>query len=443
MADYSFSNIFQGKRIKITLKSSFCVGVVQRISSSKTVTLTNVVFVDNGRELPGSRLIFGHEFVNVEFTDDEDKKHGNIPEDHLKLSEFQPFKTFYHADDDDDEYVKFEVINAFHEKFGPAIMQIKKQHVVGVGADGVDMYKHGRLCWLQIATKHKVYLFDILLLGEKAFKNGLTMILESKGILKVVHDCRAIAGCLMTQHGVKMTNVFDTQVADVMCFHSETGGFFPHKVSTLHELVSRHLKLPSSHLSVLETKSQFTEEESKLWYKRPCPLPLLNAMALSVIHLQPLRMALLDCLLTDYVALVDVYLSNSQYPNEDLESINMEKVFDLPAELRLLDQMHCERRECAAKRYPTTDKGLLIRSGPRTETPLHTSPVSEQHESTEPTVEPQSAPPPMEADENAFPAFVDVATPDPVPDTTSEEVSEMSFGGGVKDLASLLMEVMA
>lgn len=37
----------------------------------------------------------------------------------------------------------------------------------------------------QISTKEKVYLFDILLLGARAFKNGLSMILENKHILKV------------------------------------------------------------------------------------------------------------------------------------------------------------------------------------------------------------------------------------------------------------------
>ena len=37
---------------------------------------------------------------------------------------------------------------------------------------------------------------------------------------------------------------------------------------------------------------------------RPCPVSLLKVMALSVIHLQPLRLA-------DYTGLVDSYLSSS------------------------------------------------------------------------------------------------------------------------------------
>lgn len=77
------------------------------------------------------------------------------------------------------------VVDAFHEKFVPAVspvydlvfigssevlkvlmyfipisevMHIKRQHVIGVGADGVGLFKHGRLCWLQVG---KFCLFDL------------------------------------------------------------------------------------------------------------------------------------------------------------------------------------------------------------------------------------------------------------------------------------------
>ena len=38
---------------------------------------------------------------------------------------------------------------------------------------------------LQVATNSRVYLFDIFLLGSRAFNNGLQMVLEDKRILKV------------------------------------------------------------------------------------------------------------------------------------------------------------------------------------------------------------------------------------------------------------------
>uniref|UniRef100_A0A4W5LQK4 Exonuclease 3'-5' domain containing 1 n=1 Tax=Hucho hucho TaxID=62062 RepID=A0A4W5LQK4_9TELE len=191
--------------------------------------------------MEGIKLLFGHEILN----DDNEI---------------------------DDSHVNFVVIDEFHEKLGPAI-----------------------------AAKNKGYLFDILLLGARAFKNSLSMILENNHILKVTYSCRRIAGRLRAQFGVNVTNVYDTQVADILCFYTETGGFLPDRVSTLQEVV----KMPSSRLSSLKIRSLLSKEDKEVWYIRPCPASLLKIMALSVIHLQPLRLA-------DYTGLVDSYLSSSQ-----------------------------------------------------------------------------------------------------------------------------------
>ena len=48
-----------------------------------------------------------------------------------------------------------------------------------------------------------------------------------------------------------------------------------------------------------------------MWYARPCPLPLLKVMALGVVHLQPLRLVLLDAMMTEYLGRVNSYLNNS------------------------------------------------------------------------------------------------------------------------------------
>ncbi|XP_062295759.1 piRNA biogenesis protein EXD1 [Scomber scombrus] len=488
VSDVEFLNILKGKRIKLTLKNSSYLGVLQRINHNKTLILSDVVSGSNGCRCPGSKMFFGHEILNVEFTNEANSDrniHENKLEDHLTVKKFQPYRNpiTLDEDEDDEEFINFVVIDEFHEKFGPAVMHIKRQHVIGVGVDGVEVYQHGRLCWLQIATKNKVYLFDILLLGARAFKNGLSMILESKHILKVIHDCRAIAGCLITQFGVKLTNVFDTQlqslmsyasltvfmcsfsicahvkVADVMCFYSETGGFLPDRVSTLQEVVSLHLKVPSSQLLSLQMKSQLTKEEMEMWYKRPCPIPLLKVMALSVIHLQPLRLVLLDALMIDYMALVDSYLNSSHYTPDELGHVRMESVLELPRELRQLEQMRCERQEWAADQYPVTEKGLLARFHPRTtKIPSHTSPAGDaQPESFEPaTVKSPSSTqvdsllqqphtrPSRVTDVSSAQSVDAPTTQDPVPATVSDlskEVSGLCLGVG-RGRTEVLMETV-
>ncbi|XP_074517251.1 piRNA biogenesis protein EXD1 isoform X1 [Sebastes fasciatus] len=468
--DVQFLNILKGKRIKLTLKSSSYLGVVQRINPNKTLILADVVSGSNGCKFPGSKMFFGHEILNVEFTSEANTGSGNIHdhrlEEHLNVEKFQPYRKTIALDDDEDEEdcIDFVVIDAFHEKFGSAVMHIKKQHVIGVGADGVEVFKNGRLCWLQIATKNKVYLFDILLLGARAFKNGLSMILENKHILKVIHDCRAIAGCLITQFGVGLTNVFDTQVADLMCFYSETGGLLPDRISTLQEVVSLHLKVPSSQLLSLQVKSQLTKEEREMWFTRPCPVPLLKVMALSVIHLQPLRLVLLDTLMTDYMALVDSYLNSRHYEPDELEHVSMEGVLELPKELRQLEQMRRERQEWATDHYPVTEEGLLARFNPRTRSPSQTKPAAEergqtQAESFEPaTVESPSQVDPLLHEPPTSPPRVDdvvtvdvQASPDPaaqapVPASASDLRKQMSanspLSGVGRGRTEVLMDTM-
>ncbi|KAE8289820.1 piRNA biogenesis protein EXD1 [Larimichthys crocea] len=438
LEDVEFLNFFKGKRIKLTLKTSSYLGVVQRINPNKTLVLTDVCG-SNGCRYPGSKMFFGHEILNVEFINDANADSGNSDcclEEHLNVERFQPYKKTVTLDDDEDEdvYINFVVIDEFHEKFGPAVMHIKNQHVIGVGADGVELFQNGRLCWLQIATKNKVYLFDILVLGARAFKNGLSMILQNKRILKVIHDCRAIAGCLMAQFGVMLTNVFDTQVADVMCFYSETGGFLPDRVSTLQEVVSVHLKVPSSQLLSLQMKSQLTREEREMWQKRPCPVPLVKVMALSVIHLLPLRLVLLDTLMGDYMALVDSYLTSSHYEPGEIQHITMESVSELPRQLRQLEQMRSERQEWAAALYPVTEQGLLDRFNPRPQSQRQTSPAVLEHSQTQaesfepasstqvdlPLHEPPTSPP------RDTHASLDSASQPPVPAALSDFREEVS-----------------
>uniref|UniRef100_A0A3B4AQX5 3'-5' exonuclease domain-containing protein n=1 Tax=Periophthalmus magnuspinnatus TaxID=409849 RepID=A0A3B4AQX5_9GOBI len=349
--DIQFLSILKGKRIKLTLKNEAYLGTIQRINSNKTIILA-----DGGTGFPV--YLFCDISLMMYLQMKMMKMRGNTLTSLSLMSFTKSLDELYvHKSDRLKNTVHLYAMHCIFQ-----VMQIKKQQVIGVGVDGVEIYMHGRLCWLQIATKHKVYLFDILLLGARAFKNGLSMILQSQRILKVIHDCRAIAGCLSAQFGVNLTNVFDTQVADVMCFYSETGGLLPDRVSTFQEVISLHLKVPSSQLLSLQMKSQLTQKE--LWYKRPCPLPLLKVMALSVIHLQPLRLVLLDTLMADYMLLVDSYLKSSHFQPDELDHLSM-SVLELPKALRQLEQMRCDRQEWAAEQFPVTKDGLLDRFNPR------------------------------------------------------------------------------
>ncbi|KAK9959347.1 hypothetical protein ABG768_009476 [Culter alburnus] len=348
-----FLDDLRKKRVKISLSETQITGVIQRIHPKKTVILEDVSEVKSGRKFPGVKLIFGHEIVKVDFIS---SANGDLVHEEHK-SEFSSFRRKIILDGDEHD-MKYVVIDELHEKFGPAVMHIKEQKVIGIGADVFGQTAQERLCWLQVATKKVVYLFDILLLGGQAIKNGLSMIMENPHILKVVHDCRCIARCLRAEFKVNLTNVFDTQVADLMLFYSETGGFLPDRVSSLQEVLRLHLKLPTSDLLPLWSKELHTKECPEVWYIRPCPPALMSLMAASVRHLLPLRLLLLDALMSDYTVLVDAYMSS--YQNQSLHFDQDDST--LPKEAEELLSVRRERREWAAHHYSLTDRGLLDRS---------------------------------------------------------------------------------
>uniref|UniRef100_A0A672KZB0 3'-5' exonuclease domain-containing protein n=1 Tax=Sinocyclocheilus grahami TaxID=75366 RepID=A0A672KZB0_SINGR len=354
-----FLDDLKRRRVRITLSDTQISGVVQRVSQKKSVVLEDVSEVASGRRFPGVKIIFGHEILKGELVCVVYSL--SVNEEHT--SEIHSFRKKM-VDDVDEDGVRYVVIDELQEKFGPAVMHIQQQKVIGIGAEVFGQIAQERLCWLQVATKKVVYLFDVLLLGGQAFRNGLSMILESPHILKVIHDCRCIARCLRAEFRVHLTNVFDTQVADLMLFYRETGGFLPDRLGSLQELLRLHLKLPASELSPLCSKELQRKECPELWYLRPSPPALMNIMSASVSHLLPLRLVLLDALMSDYTILVDAYMSS--YRNQSLHIEQTEGA--LPAEAEELLCVLQERRSWAARRYSLTDAGLLRRSSFNTHT---------------------------------------------------------------------------
>ncbi|XP_074145423.1 piRNA biogenesis protein EXD1 isoform X2 [Sminthopsis crassicaudata] len=323
-SDYHFLNQILGRRVKITLVCGIFQGVLQHVDPSKIIVLKKVKNLETGRSVPGVKMFFGHEIVN-------------------------------------EEDVTYTVVNQFQQKFGSAMLHIKKQSVLSVAAEGVNLCRHGKLCWLQVATSSRVYLFDIFLLGSRAFNNGLQMVLEDRKILKVIHDCRWLSDCLSHQYGIVLSNVFDTQVADVLQFSMETGGFLPHCISTLQESLIRHLKMTPKCVSFLDDKQKMVQENPEIWFMRPLPPSLLKVLALETMYLLPLRLLLLDEMMSDLTTLVDAYLNTYREGSGDLLGGTEPSCMELPEELRQLMDFQRLRRERAMKDYETNAEGLLVR----------------------------------------------------------------------------------
>uniref|UniRef100_A0A8C9LTN3 Exonuclease 3'-5' domain containing 1 n=1 Tax=Piliocolobus tephrosceles TaxID=591936 RepID=A0A8C9LTN3_9PRIM len=367
-SDYHFLSQILWKRVKLTLVCGVFEGVLQHVDPNKIVILKKVKNVETGRSVPGVKLFFGHEIVNVELLDEVEQ--GSAREKASSVS--------LNAERTRMEKMKVEDLNACEPaspapeapttsllndfKYSPSILHIKKQNVLSVAAEGANVCRHGKLCWLQVATNCRVYLFDIFLLGSRAFNNGLQMILEDKRILKVIHDCRWLSDCLSHQYGILLNNVFDTQVADVLQFSMETGGYLPNCITTLQESLIKHLKVAPKYLSFLEKRQKLIQENPEVWFIRPVSPSLLKILALEATYLLPLRLALLDEMMSDLTTLVDGYLNTYREGSADRLGGTEPTCMELPEELLQLKDFQKQRREKAAREYRVNAQGLLIRT---------------------------------------------------------------------------------
>ncbi|KAM6075101.1 piRNA biogenesis protein EXD1 isoform 2-T3 [Chlamydotis macqueenii] len=280
---------FLERTVKVTLKCGVFQGVLQHVNPDRSLLLRTVKNLETGRSTPGVKMFFDHEIVNVELLDEPDsekgiailsectaavegnKQAGTGPADcgprsspcvslESQLKASNSLKYFLSEKKEADD-VEYTVVDCFQQKFGPAVLHLKQQYVVSIAGEGINLCRHGKLSWLEIATKSRIFLFDIFLLGPQAFKNGLQMVLEDKNVLKVMHDCRWISDCLFHQYGVLLFNVFDTQ------------------------------------------------ENPDIWFLRPFPASLLKALALKAMYLLLLHSSLMDNLMSDLTAVVHDYLN--------------------------------------------------------------------------------------------------------------------------------------
>ncbi|XP_070281070.1 piRNA biogenesis protein EXD1 isoform X3 [Myotis yumanensis] len=324
-SDYHYLNQILWRRVKLTLVCGIFEGVLQHVDPNKIVVLKKVKNVETGRSVPGVKMFFGHEIVNVELLDEveqgtvgekassvslntERTKLDEMKDEDLNICEPPPapeapttslLNDLKYSPSEEEE-VTYTVIDQFQQKFGAAMLHIKKQSVLSVAAEGANVCRHGKLCWLQ--------------------------------------------------------------VADVLQFSMETGGFLPNCISTLQESLIRHLKVAPKYLSFLEEKQKLIQENTEVWFTRPLSPSLLKILALEATYLLPLRLVLLDEMMSDLTTLVDGYLNTYREGSADWLGGMEPTCMELPEELLQLRDFQKQRRERAAKEYRMNAQGLLIRT---------------------------------------------------------------------------------
>ena len=89
---------------------------------------------------------------------------------------------------------------------------------LAVDCEGVNLSRDGTITIITVATRNKVFLFDVQQLGGVVFDAGLREILEDPTILKLTFDCRKDSDALLHLFGVQMRGVLDLQLMVAMLY---------------------------------------------------------------------------------------------------------------------------------------------------------------------------------------------------------------------------------
>lgn len=172
-----------------------------------------------------------------------------------------------------------------------AVSRLLKEKVISLDAEGVQLGKDGPLTLLQIGTLDgDVYLFDVMINEKKQDKmffkdTALDKILTSTSIVKVIQSCSGDSAALYHQFGIRLENVFDTQVAHLV-IEEHKGKRLPTR-----EKLADICKLYSENAEVYEGKDDVKLEWSKIagnyWAKRPMTQTMIDYASGDVTSLIP------------------------------------------------------------------------------------------------------------------------------------------------------------
>lgn len=91
--------------------------------------------------------------------------------------------------------------------------EFEDQEVIALDSEGVDLSRSGNICIVQIATRRKCFLIDVL--GKDKDDELITWlrtILASESVVKILHDARMDSDGLLHHLDIELSNVFDTSV---------------------------------------------------------------------------------------------------------------------------------------------------------------------------------------------------------------------------------------
>jgi len=157
---------------------------------------------------------------------------------------------------------------------------------IGLDGEGVNLGPKGKLTLVQVSTMSgQVNLFDVQTNPALLAQGGLSRLIQSENIVKVVHDCRNDSAALYHQHDVTISNVFDTQAAHAVLQLQETGKpVYKVKNVSLNALC----ELYNAPINPMKDQvKNIYRRDQKFWARRPLSRDMICYAAADVLALVP------------------------------------------------------------------------------------------------------------------------------------------------------------
>lgn len=154
-------------------------------------------------------------------------------------------------------------------RYYKAIKDLETSETIGVVPLGMDKSMMTDVKLLGICTRQQVYLFDLIDVKNRSFYPELKQIFESKYICKVFHGGMAFIDILFKNYKVYVSNVFDTQITDLLIEKRKARCLTPTETKSLAHCIKIYIKLPPSILKIPQeiTRKQWSERPLNNKYK--------------------------------------------------------------------------------------------------------------------------------------------------------------------------------
>jgi len=177
------------------------------------------------------------------------------------------------------------------------VKDLSAQPAIGLKCEGTVINADGRICVIALSTPQRVYLLDCVAFkhrkfgpdsaeetSESLFENsGLKEFLQNEETIKVMHDARFDSTALYHSYGVKLTKIFDTQMAQYMK-QVESGVAAPKLQGPLGDLLVQVNSIKGFNAKKLEM-DKLNKTHPKLWATRPLQEKLRDYLVEETQHL--------------------------------------------------------------------------------------------------------------------------------------------------------------